>query len=145
MFTTTTEEQLVKTLMGRMFFLRNSNFRNAIQSRYVTKYFERFQIANEYIGKFNCTVDKGQYKDSRVWSYHSSLHLAKKYDFEESPVLLEEMIIKKTNLSVKEIPYIHHKITLNGTISTLNNIPKDLYKMLIQKSDSDILEYHTKN
>lgn len=145
MFTTKMEEQLTKTLTGRIFFLKNNNFTNAIRSRYVKSYFERFQIENQYIGKFNCTVLKNHFKDPRVWSYHSSLQLVHRHIFDAPIVLTEEMILKKTNLSVKEIPYLHHKITFNGTVVPFNNIPKDLYKMLMEKSDKHILDYHTKN
>lgn len=135
------ESQLEKSLIGKMYFLRYSNFNKLKSAIRVNRYLETFRLDRDRFGKFDCQIIKGPWKDERIWSYDAKLMV---YNFNDTPILTEELGITKESLRIKDMPKVNHKLFLRMTPVSVELIPRDLYNSLMKVSDKDIINFSIK-
>lgn len=140
--------QLNRTLTGQIFFLKNSNFQNVYNSFPVHTYQEIFKLGNDYIGKFRYNNIIGArhplkygFKDKRLCTYNTNLQIIE-HNLMNNTVINEHLYVNKNLLStIEQYPTVKYNIKFNNNSVFLEDIPRDIYNLLIKKTDNDILTY----
>lgn len=133
------DKQLEKTLIGKMYFLKQSNFNKLLNSIKLNEYSETFRLNNNKIGQFNCKIINNNIRYRDLWSYDAKLKIYN--TFNNYNLLNEDLQIIKKTLRIKELAEISHQLFLNSMSISIQQIPKDLYHELLNKSDKDIISF----
>jgi hypothetical protein len=133
------ESYLKKTIIGNCFILRQSNFKKLLQAIKIYKYKETFNIGDKYRGEFICDVSGQQFKNERLLEYNGKLKINRL--FSNEPFLIETLQLKPTTFRIRDPPHFFHRIHLDNKIAGIDDIPKDLYYHLMNKSNKDIINF----
>lgn len=122
------ENILNKTIVGNVFYLRSNKFHETLYNRYKEEYLEIFKLPDNLRGEFKWEAKKNSFKDINIWNMRNYLKIYN--NFNNKIVLNEELVIVKTNLSLRTPPSVFHSILQEDEQIKFTNVNSAIYKNL---------------
>jgi hypothetical protein len=124
------ESVLSKTIIGNVYYLRNNNFQKILYDRYKEYYLETFKLPNKLRGEFEWKARRNNFRNVNMMDTENYLKIYNEYN---KIVLIEDLVIVKSDLSFKRPPSIFHSILQDDKVIDFRAIDTTIYTNLIKQ------------